>query len=125
MQEEYQRRLEQEIQRYISENSTREGIGSSLAVKEAEDKIISQKKALETAKQMLHQGRGEAESPEMDWDYYVVHDWNWGTASTNKSRSMIRVGQKVGEKNFRKELLLCLWRGNLALEVTVLLDFLQ
>ena len=23
---------------------------------------------------MLHQGRGEAESPEMDWDYYGVHD---------------------------------------------------
>ena len=78
MQEEYQMRLEQEIQRHTSKNSNREGIGSSLAAKEAEDKMISQKRALETAKQMLHQGRGEAESPEMDWDYYVVHDPNGG-----------------------------------------------
>ena len=36
--------------------------------------MISQRRALETAKQMLHQGRGETESPEMDWDYYGVHD---------------------------------------------------
>ena len=78
MQEEYQMRLEQEIQRHTSENSNREGIGSYLAAKEAEDKMISQKRALETAKQMLHQGRGEAESPEMDWDYYVAHDLNGG-----------------------------------------------
>ena len=76
MQEEYQIRLEQEIQRHTSENSNRGGIGSSLTAKEAEDKMISQKKALETAKQMLHQGREEAESPEMDWDYYVAHDSN-------------------------------------------------
>ena len=61
MQEEYQMRLEQEIQRHTSENSNREGIGSSLAAKEAEEKMINQKRALETAKQMLHQGRGEAE----------------------------------------------------------------
>ena len=74
MQEEYQMRLEQEVQRYTSENSNRERTSSSLAAKEAEDKMTSQRRALETAKQMLHQGRGEAESPEMDWDYYVVHD---------------------------------------------------
>ena len=28
----------------------------------------------ETAKQMVHQDRGETVSPEMDWDYYGVHD---------------------------------------------------
>ena len=43
-------------------------------MREAEDKLISQQKALETAKRMLHQGRGEAESPEMDWDYYGVQN---------------------------------------------------
>ena len=35
--------------------------------------MFSQRKPLETAKQMLHQGRGETELPEMDWDYYGVH----------------------------------------------------
>ena len=74
MQEEYQMKLEQEVQRYTSEDSNRERTDSSLAAKEVEDKMISQRRALETAKQMLHQGRGETESPEMDWDYYWVHD---------------------------------------------------
>ena len=37
------------------------------------EKITSQRKALETAKQMLHQTRGESKSPEMDWDYYGVN----------------------------------------------------
>ena len=38
--------------------------------KKIDDKITSQKEVLETAKQMLHQTRGETRSPEMDWDYY-------------------------------------------------------
>ena len=57
MQEEYKRKLKQEIQRYIS----------------TETSTFGQRKALETAKQMLHQTRGESKSPEMDWDYYGVH----------------------------------------------------
>ena len=66
MQEEYQ--LEQEIQRYNSEQSQRERIDSM--ARKAEDKLISQQKALETMKRMLHQDRRKTESPEMDWDYY-------------------------------------------------------
>ena len=46
MQEEYQMKLEQEVQRYTSENSNRERTDSSLAVKEVEDKMISQRRAL-------------------------------------------------------------------------------
>ena len=38
-----------------------------------DEKITSQRKALETAKQMLHQPRGKSKSPEMDWDYYGVN----------------------------------------------------
>ena len=38
-----------------------------------DDKTNSQRKALETAKQMLHQSRGESRSPEMDWNYYGTH----------------------------------------------------
>ena len=38
-----------------------------------DDKTYSQRKALETAKQMLHQSRGESRSPEMDWNYYGTH----------------------------------------------------
>ena len=41
-----------------------------LTGRESDDKMTSQKKALETAKQMLHQSRGESRSAEMDWDYY-------------------------------------------------------
>ena len=41
-----------------------------LTGRESDDKMTSQRKALETAKQMLHQSRGESRSPEMDWDYY-------------------------------------------------------
>ena len=68
MQEEYQVRLEQEIQRYNSEQSQREKIDSR--ARKAKDKLISQQKALETVKRMLHQDWGKTESPEMDWDYY-------------------------------------------------------
>ena len=39
-------------------------------VKETDDKMTSQREALETAKQMLHQPTGESE---MDWDYYGIH----------------------------------------------------
>ena len=74
MQEEYQTKLEQVIQRCTSGNSNRERRDSSLATRENEDKMISQQKALETAKQMLHRRTGGIESPEMDWDYYGVHD---------------------------------------------------
>ena len=74
MQEEYQMKLEQEVQRYTSGNTNRERTDSSFVARKVEDKMISQKRALETAKQMLHQGKGETESPEMDWDYYGVHD---------------------------------------------------
>ena len=75
MQEEYQMKLEQEVQRFTSGNPPRETIDSSFVAREVEHKITSQRKALETAKQMLHQGRGETVSPEMDWDYYYgVHD---------------------------------------------------
>ena len=41
-----------------------------LTVRESDDKMTSQKKVLETAKQMLHQSRGGSRSPEMDWGYY-------------------------------------------------------
>ena len=75
MQEEYQMKLEQEVQRFTSGKPNGERMGSSFVAREVEDKITSQRKALETAKQMLHQGRGETVSPEMDWDYYYgVHD---------------------------------------------------
>ena len=76
MQEEYQTKLEQEVKRYNSGQSKREKIDST--AREAEDKLISQQKALETAKRMLHQGQGEAESPEMDWDYYGVQNQTTG-----------------------------------------------
>ena len=76
MQEEYQIKLEQEIQRYNSEQSQIEKIDST--ARKAEDKLISQQKALETIKRMLHQGRGETESPEMDWDYYGVQNQTTG-----------------------------------------------
>ena len=74
MQEEYQMKLEQEVQRYTSGKPNRERKDSSFAARKVEDKMSSQKRALETAKQMLHQGRGEADSPEMDWDYYAVQN---------------------------------------------------
>ena len=74
MQEEYQMKLEQEIQRYTSGQSKREKIDLLVVARKAKDKLISQQRALETAKRMLHQGRGERESPEMDWDYYGVQN---------------------------------------------------
>ena len=54
MQEEYQKKLKQEVQQYISDNYKKQGIDSLPKVQEAENKIISQRKALETAKQMLY-----------------------------------------------------------------------
>ena len=75
MQEEYQMKLVQEVQRFTLGNPNRERIDSSFVAREVEDKITCQRKALETVKQMLHQGRGETVSPEMAWDYYNgVHD---------------------------------------------------
>ena len=68
IQEEYQIKLEQEIQRHTSEQSQREKIDSK--ARKADDKLISQQRALETVRRMLHQDRGKIESPEMDWDYY-------------------------------------------------------
>ena len=56
MQEEYQMKLEQEIQRYTSGQSKREKIDPLVVARKAEDKLIRQQRALETAKQMLHQG---------------------------------------------------------------------
>ena len=53
MQEEYQMKLEQEVQRYTAGKSNRERTDSSFAARKVEDKISSQKRALETAKQML------------------------------------------------------------------------
>ena len=38
-----------------------------------DDKTSSHRKALETAKKMLHQGRGKLRLPKMDWDYYGMH----------------------------------------------------
>ena len=76
MQEEYQTKLEQEVQRYNSRQTQREKIDSTM--RKAEDKLISQQKALETAKRMLHQERGKVESPEMDWDYYGVQNQTMG-----------------------------------------------
>ena len=73
MQEDYQKRLEQEVQRYILNQTKNQGIGSLPIVGGVDDKTSSQRKALKTAKQMLHQGRGELRSPEMDWDYYGMH----------------------------------------------------
>ena len=67
-------KLEQEVQRYTSGKSNRERTDSSFVARKAEDRMSSQKRALEMAKRMLHQGQGEAESPEMDWDYYGVQD---------------------------------------------------
>ena len=78
MQEEYQMKLEHEVQRYTSGQSNREKIDPLVVARKVEDKMISQQRAVETAKRMLHQGRGEPESPEMDWDYYRVQDQTGG-----------------------------------------------
>ena len=58
MQEEYQKKLEQEVQQYVSNNCQSQGMDSLPMAQEANDKITSQRKALETAKQMLYQSRG-------------------------------------------------------------------
>ena len=73
MQEEYKKKLEQEVQWYISIRSSNLGTESIPTTKETENKITSQREALETAKQMLHQNRGESRSTEMDWDNYGTH----------------------------------------------------
>ena len=72
IQEEYQIKLEQEIQSHTSEQSQNEKIDSK--TRNADDKLISQQRALETVRRMLHQDRGKTESPEMDWDYYGAQD---------------------------------------------------
>ena len=84
MQEEYQKKLEQEVQWYISDSCKRQGMDSLPMVLEAADKITSQRKALEAAKQMLYQSRGESRSPEMDWDYYDTHPQARGSSQKNR-----------------------------------------
>ena len=56
MQKEYQMKLEQEVQRYTSGKSNREKTDPSFVARKVEDKMSSQQRALEMAKQMLHQG---------------------------------------------------------------------
>ena len=73
MQEEYQTKLEQEVQPHTLKGMDSKKIGISSGEKETEEKLSSQKRALKTAKQMLHQRKVETGSPEMDWDYYGVH----------------------------------------------------
>ena len=97
MQEEYQTKLEQEVQRYTSGQSQRGKIDP--IARKAEDKLISQQRALETTKRMLHQGRGEAESPEMDWDYYGVQNQTVGQPQHIRAAQI--PGRVTGE---RKEL---------------------
>ena len=101
MQEEYKRKLDQEVQWYISSHSSTLATGSTQTMKARDDRIFNQKKALETAKQMLHQTRGEARSSEMDWDYYGVH-----THSEEQSRQRGEVvshgSGKVEERGISK-----------------------
>ena len=73
MQEEYKRKLEQEIQQYILTHTSILETGSTQTIKDKDDRITSQREALETAKQRLHETRGESRTPEMDWDYYEIH----------------------------------------------------
>ena len=68
MQEDYQNKLEQEVQRCSLEHSQRERMKSM--VNKAKEKLNSKQTAIETVKRMLHQDREKTESPEMDWDYY-------------------------------------------------------
>ena len=68
MQEEYQNKLEQEVQRRSLEQSQGERMKST--VNRAEEKLNSKQTVIETVKRMFHQDRGKTESPEMDWDYY-------------------------------------------------------
>ena len=100
MQEEYQAKLEQEIQRYNSEQSQREKIDST--ARKAEDKLISQQKALETAKRMLHQGRGETESPEMDLDCYGVQNQTTGQPQQCKRSTDTRKGNGKKKRTPKK-----------------------
>ena len=74
MQEEYKKKYDQEVQQYIMTQFAKSEIEPVSNVKESDDKITSQGKALETAKQMVHPIRGESKSPEMDWDYYGTQD---------------------------------------------------
>ena len=50
MQEEYQMKLEQEVQRYTSGKTNSERINSLFVARKAEDKMSSQKRTLGTAK---------------------------------------------------------------------------
>ena len=51
---------------------------------------------------MLHQGQGEAESPEMDWDYYGVQDQTGG--QPQYVRGVHNPGRsKGGEKRISKK----------------------
>ena len=68
MQEDYQNKLEQEVQRCSLECSQKERVNST--VNKVEEKLNSKQTAIETVKRMLHQDWGKTESPEMDWDYY-------------------------------------------------------
>ena len=125
MQEEYRIKLEQEIQRYNSEQSQRERTDSM--ARKAEDKLISQQKALETVKRMLHQNQGKTESPEMDWDHYGTQNQITGQpqhvgGAQIPERVWVRWER---EENCRKELPLHLWRRSLIPEATVLLDSQQ
>ena len=49
MQEEYKRKLEQEVQWYISTRTSTLGTGATQPMKLEDEKVISQRKALETA----------------------------------------------------------------------------
>ena len=68
MREEYQNKLEQEVQRCSLEQSQEERMKST--VNKAEEKLNSKQTAIETMKRIVHQDWGKTESPEMDWDYY-------------------------------------------------------
>ena len=68
MQEDYQNKLEHEVQRRSLEHSQKEKVNPT--VNKAKEKLNSRQTAIETVKRMLHPDRGKTESPEMDWDYY-------------------------------------------------------
>ena len=100
MQEEYKRKLKQEVQQYISTQYL--GTGPSQAMKVKYDTIISQREALETVKQMLHQTRGESRSPEMDSNYYGVHTRS-GKQSRQEGAMMSHGTGKEVENGSQKE----------------------
>ena len=91
--EEYKQKLEQEMQWYILTPTSTFGTEAAQMEKCENEKITSQKKALETAKQMFHQTRGESNSPEMHWDYYGVHA---GEREQLRQEGKV-VGQRIGK----------------------------